>query len=349
MATCRTSPDVKRTATASPISPGPFTSLRHDTARGEQPGLRSGARIAAISAPVLSVIRMDFLRLTLLLLPGLALAQAPVRSDQAAPAAPAQTGAPQQVSATSGKDGARAPAASEAGAPTTRAAVDGDPASLTALFHRRDEAAAVAALEAALEEGLKARPDDFELLWRKAQLRWNQADRVKGKERERLGKEVWQLGERAAKLKPSRVEGHYWAAVGVGAYSQGVGLLAALTQGLEGRFNGFLDKAIQLDPNYLGAAPLTAKGRAHFELPWPKRNLDASAELLRQATAKDPGNLRAWLYLAETELERGRPQEADAALARALQGSVAYDPPEARHVKGLARQLAPKVKAKLGQ
>lgn len=282
---------------------------------------------------------MSALRLMLLLLPGLALAQAPI----AAPAA--------------GSEEAKAPAAAASGAgvgntgavPTLPPAVPAyeDRKVMRELFLRRDEPASLEKLEALLAQGLKAKPDDFELLIAKAQLRWNQADRVQGKAREKLGKEAWELGERAAKLKPHRVEGHYWAGVGVGAYSQGVGLLAALTQGLEGRFNGFIDKAIQLDAGYQDGAPVTAKARAHFELPWPKRNLDKSAELLRQVTAKHAANLRAWLYLAETELERGKAQEAAAALARVQSGSGRYDPPEARYAKRLARALEPKVKAKL--
>src|SRR5690606_26820026 len=222
-----------------------------------------------------------------------------------------------------------------------------DPAALDALFLRWDDPATGKKLEQALDAGLEKRPEDFELLWRKARLRWSQADRLKGDAKKKLAKETWELGERASKVSPKRVEGHYWAAVGVGAYSQAVGILSALTQGLEGRFNGFLDRAIELNPDYFGGAPLAAKGRYHFELPWPKRNLDRAVELLTRVNTQHPDNLRAWLFRAEAELARGKPELAQEALGQVQKRPGRKDPVDARYTKKLAKALAPEVQKKL--
>lgn len=283
--------------------------------------------------------------LPLLLLPALSLAQAPDPKSPSAPAAQVAAGGESASPPPAQPQAERAPASDTtlaAPTPTWK-----DLAALDALHLQRDQPASLAKLEAALEEGLKAEPKSFELLWRKAQLRWTQADLTQGEAKKKLGQEAWTLGEQAIQAAPQRVEGHYWAAVGLGAYSQAVGILAALTQGLEGKFNGHLDRAIALAPGYNDGAPLSAKGRYFFELPWPKRNLDKAVELLTQVTRKHPRNLRAWLFLAEAELDRNQPQAAQAALEQVLKGSIAFDPPEGRHSKALARKFQPKVQERL--
>lgn len=238
---------------------------------------------------------------------------------------------------------AEAPADSAAG----KAPAAEDPEALDALFLRWDDPATGERLEKALNAGLAARPDDFGLLWRKARLRWSQADRLQGEARKKLAKEAWELGEKATQLHPKRVEGHYWAGVGVGAYSQAVGIMSALTQGLEGRFNGFIDRAIEIDPDYFGGAPVAAKGRYHFELPWPKRNLNKAVELLTRVNTKHPDNLRAWLFRAEAELARGQPELAQEALEQVQKRPGRRDPADARYSKKLARAFAPEVQKKL--
>ena len=222
-----------------------------------------------------------------------------------------------------------------------------DPETLDTLFLRWDDPATGERLEKALNAGLAARPDDFGLVWRKARLRWSQADRLQGEARKKLAKEAWALGEKAIQLQPKRVEGHYWAGVGVGAYSQALGIISALTQGLEGRFTGFIDRAIEIDPDYFGGAPMAAKGRYHFELPWPKRNLNRAVELLTRVNTQHPDNLRAWLFRAEAELARGKPELAQEALEQVQKRPGSRDPADARYSKKLARAFAPEVQKKL--
>src|SRR5262249_58524749 len=101
--------------------------------------------------------------------------------------------------------------------------------------------------------------------------------------KQKIGREVWDLGDRMVKAKPEWVGGHYYAAAGIGIYSQAVGILKALGEGLEAKFNERLDKAIQIDPRFQKEMPLIAKGPYYFDLPWPKRNLGTTATCYHKA------------------------------------------------------------------
>ncbi len=239
-------------------------------------------------------------------------------------------------------------AGAESPAPRAERAETGDPRHLDALHARRDDAALLKELEARLAEALKRTPGDYEVLWRAARARsWAAESTVDAGRKKQLAKEAWALAEKAIAALPDRPEGHLFAAVSIGGYAQAVGILAALSEGLEARFNERLDRALALDPDFNHGIPVLTKGRYFYELPWPRRNLHRSAELLQQATQRHPVNLRAWLYLAETQLAEGDVQKARASLERVLQGSTEYDPPEARRVKVMARSVQAQVAERL--
>ena len=198
-------------------------------------------------------------------------------------------------------------------------------AALDALWPARGEPAKA---EEALTQGaaaLAASPADAELQFRVARATLWVADGEENADRkQKLGREVWDLGEKLVKARPTWVGGHYYAAAGIGVYSQAVGILRALGEGLEGKFNERLDKAIELDSTFQHQMPLLAKGRYYFELPWPKRNLGKSASFYRRALAADPGNLAG----------------ARAQLARVQDGRLPDDPAEEARAKSIARKVA---------
>jgi tetratricopeptide (TPR) repeat protein len=217
-----------------------------------------------------------------------------------------------------------------------------------ALYARRADAAAVKQLDEALRKALQSTPEDFEVLWRAARLRqWQTDGATDSKAKKSLGKQTWELGDRARKVAPDRVEGHYFAAVGMGGYSQAVGILTALGEGLEGKYNERLDAALKLDPMFERGGPLIAKGRYYYELPWPKRDLKKSASFYQKAVAKHPEQLRAWLYLAETLLADGEEKQAHEAILKVSQGSVGYDPAEGQRVQGWAKKVRADIEEKL--
>jgi hypothetical protein len=214
-------------------------------------------------------------------------------------------------------------------------------AALDALWDARGD-------QAKAEEGinqcsaaLASHPDDIELVYRVARIKLWVADGESNADRkQRLGREVWELGDRLVKARPNWVAGHYYAAAGIGVYSQAVGILRALGEGLEGKFNQRLDKAIELDPTFAHMQPLLAKGRYYFELPWPKRNLGKSAAFYRRALTQQPTNLRGMAWLAETLWRDGDAAGARAQLARVQEGRFPEDPAEEARAKSIAARIA---------
>ncbi len=216
------------------------------------------------------------------------------------------------------------------------------------LWKSRDAAEAKKGLETAFEAGLKEHPANYDLLWRASRFKWWQADGATDKRlKKQLGKESWALGDRAIKANPKGAEGHYYAAIGMGAYSQAVGIMKAIGEGIEGQFNERLDRSIAIDPTIDLGGPWVAKGRYYYELPWPKRDLEKSAELYNKAIKKFPNHLRAYVFLAEVQLADGEEKAAQGTIAKALGGDVAYDPPEGRRMKSEAKRVSAAIEEEL--
>lgn len=242
--------------------------------------------------------------------------------------------------------------AQDAGAVAAPAAVDANSPDAIAqkidkLYEKRDDEKVLAEMKTLLEDGLKAHPNDYGLLWRASRHYYWLADGVTGDQQKALGKQGWDFGDRAMKANPSGVEGVYFSGISLGAYSTGAGVVNAISQGLEGKFNERVDKAMKLAPEFNRGGPVVAKGRYHSQLPWPKRDLDKSAELLQKVIKKHPENLRAYLYLAETQLKDGEAKTAKETLSKVFAGSTAYDPPEARRVLSWARKVQAQIEEEL--
>jgi hypothetical protein len=221
-------------------------------------------------------------------------------------------------------------------------------ASLDGLYARRGELEAAKQQDEALDKAVKSSPEDFEVLWRLARWRqWQAEGATDAKVKKSLGRQVWELGDRARKLAPARIEGHYYAALGIGSYSQAAGILTALGEGLEGKYNERLDAALKMDPLFDRGGPLLAKGRYYYELPWPKRDLKKSASFFQKVIDQQPGQLRAWLYLAETLLAQGEEKQAHEAILKVTRGSVAYDPAEGQRVQGWAKKVQAAIEKEL--
>jgi hypothetical protein len=195
---------------------------------------------------------------------------------------------------------------------------------------------------------LPSHPRSYELLWRAARWETWQADGLpKGPEKARVARVGWDLAERAAALQPERPEGHYYAALGIGAYSLAVGVMKAIGEGLEGKFHKHLDASIKASLEFERRGALVMRARAYYEVPWPKRDLEKSEIILTQVVQKHPQNLRAWLYLAETQLRRDHPRQAQESIAKVINGSVDYDSPEGRRDKGWASWVQAQIQKEL--
>ena len=237
------------------------------------------------------------------------------------------------------------PAASPAGP-----AVPAGPnlARIDELYMKRGDPGAAKEEEALLAGAMKAAPDDPQVLWRQARWHsWKADDMGEGEAKKKLGKEIWALGDKVARLRPDMAEGYYYGALGVAQYSQGAGILNALAEGLEGKFNQRLDKSIQIDASLDSGGPMSTKGRYFYELPWFLRNLTKSAEWLNRCLAKHPESLRCRLYLAETLLADGKAREAKVQIDQVMNGSGAYDPAEAALIKARGKKVQSQIEKEL--
>lgn len=221
-------------------------------------------------------------------------------------------------------------------------------ATLDELWKTRDTAASAKATDEAIRDGLKAFPTDYEILWRAARFRWWVADGTTDEKlKKQIAKEGWNFAKRAVEAKGTGAEGKYYVALNIGAYSQAVGILKALGEGLEGQFVDNLEASLKLNEAFERYGGHTAKGRYHWELPWPKRDLGKSKVELQKSIDKHPEHLRNYYYLAATLLKDGDAKGAKATVDKALGGADGYDPPEARRVKAWARTLAAEIDKEL--
>lgn len=212
---------------------------------------------------------------------------------------------------------------------------------IDALHVRRDETGALPAEKKLLDELLARSPQDFEVLWRAARYAfWISDDPgLDTTRRSTVGKEGWDLAERALAREPNRVEGHYWAAVNIGNYALGLGIMKALANGLEGKFRSRLSRAEALDARYERGAIDVAWGRFFQKLPWPKRDTKQAAERFGKAIRTFPGNLRARVYLASLYEDDDKHEEAKRLLDEVLAAAGGADPAEDRRAKALATGL----------
>jgi hypothetical protein len=208
-------------------------------------------------------------------------------------------------------------------------------------YAHRDEPGRIEAMREALDRAEKASPNDYGVLWRQARMYfWISDDpKMTSDEKSRLGKRAWEYGDRAAAVNPNGVEGWYFGAVGMGNYSLGIGILKALSEGIEGKYRERLSKAEKIDPKFLNGGIYTAWGRFYFKLPWPKYDARRSEQALLKSIEINPEQIRAKVYLADLYAKEGHEKEAWALLQEAAAHKPgSYDPPEERRAQAEARK-----------
>lgn len=241
---------------------------------------------------------------------------------------------------------ANAPPAAAPAPPTLPAQL----ARIDELHKRREDRSAWAEEQRLVQATVARAPQDYGALWRAARFYFWLSDDpgVTSDQRSRWGKEGWDLAERAITANPNDPAGYYFAAVCMGNYSLGLGIMKALTMGMEGKFRDRLGHAQKLNPTFEHGAIEIAWGRFFAKLPWPKRDRPKSEEHLRRALQIHPPNLRARLYLAMTYLDDDRPKDAKPLLDEVNAAPVGrYDTAEERRAKAIATTLMPELQAKL--
>jgi len=205
------------------------------------------------------------------------------------------------------------------------------------LWKVRDQAGMEKELEQVVQQHLAAEPRSFDANWRLAALYNWIADGKEGDEKAALGKKAWDAGDRAVTTNPGDVHGQYNGAVGIGLYSEGVGIITALAQGLEGKFRDRILGALKLDKDYLDGAPQVVWGRYFFKLPWPKRDVGEATKVLTEAVRTHPNNLRAKLYLADCYADADKVEDGMKLVRQIVDAPGGEDPPDERRIKKKAR------------
>jgi tetratricopeptide (TPR) repeat protein len=218
------------------------------------------------------------------------------------------------------------------------------------LHKRRDDRAAWHEEQRLVQSTLARAPQDYGVLWRAARFYFWASDDpgVARDQRSRWGKDGWDIAERAIHSNPNDAAGYYWAALCMGNYALGLGVVKALSQGLEGKFRDRLGRAQALNGGYEFGGIDTAWGRFYDKLPWPKRDRKKAQEHLRRAIELNPASLRARVYLAMSYLDSDKAQEAKRLLEEVSAAAPGrYDAPEERRAKALANGVMPELYAKL--
>lgn len=209
------------------------------------------------------------------------------------------------------------------------------------LWPRREDPKIFEELRAMASREQAKSPADYDANWRLASVFvWEADGQPDGEQKAKVAKQAWDIAHKSVQSRPKQVEGQYYAGAGLGLYSEGVGIVAALAQGLEGKFREYSLAALRIDRTFLDGAPLVLWGRYFYKLPWPKRDVGQSIKVLTNTLAKHPRNLRAKLYLAEALLSDDRKAEAKKHLAEIAAAPDGIDPSEDHRIKGRAAQWA---------
>jgi hypothetical protein len=204
------------------------------------------------------------------------------------------------------------------------------------LYRQREDA--VSARRAADLWAARAAQGDFEASWKLARaLYWLGTRGPDAGRRASLDRGV-QAGEQAARLQPSRPEGHFWMAANMGRLAESYGL----TQGLKyrGRVKEELERVLAIDPGWQQGSADRALGVWYSKVPRLFGGSHARAEEhLRRALSFNPHSTASLYFLAELLQADGRGADARALLQQTIDAPL--DPdwiPEDREFKRLAAE-----------
>jgi hypothetical protein len=131
-------------------------------------------------------------------------------------------------------------------------------------------------------------------------------------------------GEDAARIEPSRPEGHFWAAASMGRLAESFGL----SQGLKyrGRVRDALRRVLAIDPGWQEGSADRALGWWYFRVPGLfGGSREKAIEHLKKSLTYDPQNTLSLLFLAEVTIAEGRKDEGRKLLQQVLDAPLDPD------------------------
>jgi len=99
----------------------------------------------------------------------------------------------------------------------------------------------------------------------------------------KYGKKGMDYAKKAIDIEPDKIEGHFYYGLSVGAYSDGVGIITAVKDGLKDKTEKHLTRAYEINKNYNDATPVLALGRFWQILPLWYDDPDRALELFKEA------------------------------------------------------------------
>jgi hypothetical protein len=156
-------------------------------------------------------------------------------------------------------------------------------------------------------------PDDFEAIWLASAACREYATAAQHKEAENwkdicgeYGKKGMEYAKKAMELKPDKPHGYYFYGLNVGAYSEGVGLITALKEGLKNKTQENLERAYEIDKTFNEGGPILALGRFWQQVPWPYNDKDKAMEYYRELMNSPyfGKKVESYIYPAEILMNR---------------------------------------------
>lgn len=211
------------------------------------------------------------------------------------------------------------------------------------LFDQRETPDRLSEAVKLLEQEQQTRPGQYPVLWRLCKYLYHQGLHLSsGPVAETFNKAV-NYGERAVKVNPKGVEGHYWLAVAYGKYGEAKGVMKSLS--LVSPIKREIYTALRTQREYEGAGAYRVLGRLFFKLPGLfGGDKDKALNYLQKGKELYPSNPLTRLYLAEVLFEKKKSAEAWAELdyLLSLTATEARWNPELPLVLKEARELASK-------
>jgi len=169
---------------------------------------------------------------------------------------------------------------------------------------------AVEALRKA-DEAIQMKPSDFEanLLVTKM-ISYIATNRKPDQKRKWLAHRGYKIGKKLVKHYPKRVEGYYFAGVNLGLYAECMGTFAEVKENVKTKIENLMDQAIRLDSDFMQGAPLIARARYLFRLPWPLRDRKRATQIMTEVKRKFPKNPYVDLFFIDLAIEDNHTERA---------------------------------------
>jgi hypothetical protein len=132
------------------------------------------------------------------------------------------------------------------------------------------------------------------------------------------------FGEAAARIEPSKPEGHFWGAASMGRLAESFGLVQGLKY--RGRVRDALRRVLAIDPGWQEGSADRALGWWYFRVPGLFGGSRSKAvEHIKKSLSYDAQNTLSLLFLAEVVIAEGRKDEGRKLLQQILDAPLDPD------------------------